>query len=67
MHLFQSTGFPVQHVDWIRCTCCMGTVPALRYVAKFDFLKKAVKGKRFPAVLAVSTFKAFEGDVLQEI
>ena len=60
-------GFPMQHVDWIRCTSCMGTVPALRYVAKFGILKKAVKGKRFHAVLAVSTFKALEADMLQEI
>ena len=60
-------GFPMQHVDWIRCTCCMGTVPALTYVAQFDFLKKAVKGKRFPAVLALSTFKAIEEGMLQEI
>ena len=22
-------SFLMQHVDWIRCTCCMGTVPAL--------------------------------------
>ena len=60
-------GFLMQHVDWIRCTHSMGTVPALRYVAQFDFLKKAVKGKRFPAVLALSTFKAMEEEMLQEI
>ena len=60
-------GFPMQHVDWIRCTHCMGTVSTFRYIAKFDFLKKAVKGKRFPAVLTVSTFKALEVDMLQEI
>ena len=58
-------GFPMQHLDWIRCTCCMGTVLALKFVAKFDFLKKALK--RFPAVLAVSTLKALEVDMLQEI
>ena len=60
-------SFPMQHVDWIRCTFCMGTVPALRFIAQFDFLKKAVKGRRFPALLALSTFKALEVDMLQEI
>ena len=60
-------GFPMQHVDWIRCTCSMGTVPALRYVAEFDFLKKAMKRKGFPAVLVLSTFKAIEEEMLQDI
>ena len=59
--------FPMQHVDSIKCTCCMSAVPALEFVAKFDFLKKVLKGKRFPAVLTVSTFKALEVDMLQEI
>ena len=45
----------------------MATVPALRYIVKFDILKKAVKGKRSPAVLTVSTFKALETDMLQDI
>ena len=31
-------GFPMLHVDWIRCTCCMGTVPALRFIAKCVFV-----------------------------
>ena len=45
----------------------MDTVPALRYIAKFDILKKAVKRKRFPAALAGSMFKALQMDMLQEI
>ena len=45
----------------------MGTVPVLRFIAKFDFLKNAVKGRRFPAVLTLSMFKALEVDMLQEI
>ena len=45
----------------------MSILPALRYIAKFDFLKKAGKGKRFPKVLALSTFKAIGEEMLQEI
>ena len=38
-------GFPMQHVHWIRYTCYMGTVPAFRFIAKFDFFEKGCKGK----------------------